>query len=95
MRLRTLALLAALGFSGAVTLTLMLALPPLMSAREDVPRVTAAMFTISYSCAVIVPVISGLVWDASGIPAVAFVPIAACNILLIALAPTVRVRAGV
>jgi CP family cyanate transporter-like MFS transporter len=81
---------AMLGFSGAVTLTLMLALPPLLSAPEDVPRVTAAMFTISYSCAVIVPVISGLGWDASGIPAAAFVPIALCNVLLIALAPGIR-----
>jgi CP family cyanate transporter-like MFS transporter len=84
---------AALGFSGAVTLTLMLALPVLTSAPEDVPRVTAAMFTISYSCAVIVPVISGFIWDTSGIPAAAFVPIALCNVLLIALAPGVRVRA--
>jgi CP family cyanate transporter-like MFS transporter len=83
---------AALGFSGAVTITLMLALPPLLSAREDVPRVTAAMFTISYSCAVIVPVISGLIWDASGIPAAAFVPIALCNVLLIVFAPSVRTR---
>jgi CP family cyanate transporter-like MFS transporter len=82
---------AALGFSGAVTITLILALPPLLSAPEDVPRVTAAMFTISYSCAVIVPIISGLIWDASGIPAAAFVPIALCNILLIAFAPSVRV----
>jgi CP family cyanate transporter-like MFS transporter len=81
---------ATLGFSGAVTLTLMLALPPLLSAPEDVPRVTAAMFTISYSCAVIVPVISGFGWDASGIPAAAFVPIALCNVLLIALAPGIR-----
>jgi CP family cyanate transporter-like MFS transporter len=83
---------AALGFSGAVTITLMLALPPLMSAPEDVPRVTAAMFTISYSCAVVVPVVSGLGWDATGVPAAAFIPIALCNILLIAFAPSVRVR---
>jgi CP family cyanate transporter-like MFS transporter len=82
---------AALGFSGAVTITLMLALPPLLSAPEDVPRVTAAMFTISYSCAVIVPVISGLGWDATGIPAAAFIPIALCNILLIVFSPSVRV----
>jgi hypothetical protein len=41
---------------------------------------------------VIVPIVSGLAWDASGIPAVAFVPIALCNVLLIWLAPTVRVR---
>src|SRR5690348_2970521 len=83
---------ATLGFSGAVTLTLMLALPPLLSAPEDVPRVTAAMFTISYSCAVVVPVVSGFLWDASGVPAWAFVPIALCNVLLIALAPGIRGR---
>jgi CP family cyanate transporter-like MFS transporter len=81
---------AALGFSGAVTITLMLALPPLLSAPEDVPRVTAGMFTISYSCAVVVPIISGLIWDASGLPAAAFIPMALCNILLIAFAPSVR-----
>jgi MFS transporter, CP family, cyanate transporter len=50
------------------------------------------MFTISYSCAVVVPIISGLIWDTSGIPAAAFVPIALCNILLIVFASSVRVR---
>jgi CP family cyanate transporter-like MFS transporter len=78
---------AGLGFAGATTLTLMLALPPLLSAPDDVHRTTAAMFTISYSCAVIVPVLSGLAWDASALPGSAFIPIGLCNILLIALAP--------
>jgi len=77
---------AALGFSGAVTLTLMLTLPALVSAPEDVHRTTAAMFTISYSCAVLVPIVSGYFWDASGVPAAAFVPIGVCNFLLIGLA---------
>jgi CP family cyanate transporter-like MFS transporter len=53
---------------------------------------TAGMFTISYSCAVIVPILSGLAWDASGAPAMAFVPIGLCNFLLIGLASTVSVR---
>ena len=77
----------ALGFSGAATITLMLALPPLLSRPDDIHRMTAAMFTISYACAVIVPIISGLLWDATGIPAAAFVPIGLCNFLLIGLAP--------
>jgi len=76
---------AALGFSGAVTLTLLLAMPALLSAPDDVHRTTAAMFTISYSCAVVVPIVSGALWDASAIPATAFVPIGLCNFLLIAL----------
>jgi MFS transporter, CP family, cyanate transporter len=76
----------ALGFSGAASLTLMLTLPPLLSAPGDTHRVTAGMFTISYSCAVIVPILSGLSWDVSGIPAMAFLPIGLCNFLLIGLA---------
>jgi MFS transporter, CP family, cyanate transporter len=85
---------AALGFSGAATLTLLLTLPPLLSPPDDVHRMTAAMFTISYSCAVIVPIVSGLGWDATGWPAAAFIPIGLCNFLLIGLAPTIPRRAG-
>ncbi|HLH90950.1 MAG TPA: MFS transporter [Xanthobacteraceae bacterium] len=84
---------AALGFSGAVTLTLLLAMPALLSAPDDVHRTTAAMFTISYSCAVIVPIVSGALWDASAIPAAAFVPIALGNLMLIALPWRIRGRA--
>ncbi|MGB8138509.1 MAG: MFS transporter [Pseudolabrys sp.] len=78
------------GFAGAAILVLVLALPPLLSPPDDVHRVTAAMFTISYSCAVIVPVISGLVWDLSGIPSMAFLPIALCGLLLVILAPAIN-----
>ena len=79
-----------MGFTAAGILVLALALPPLLAAPDDVHRVTAAMFTISYSCAVIVPVISGALWDLSGIPALAFLPIALCGILLIVLAPAIN-----
>jgi CP family cyanate transporter-like MFS transporter len=82
----------ALGFSGAASLTLLLALPPLLSAPGDTHRMTAGMFTISYSCAVIVPILSGLFWDASGVPAMAFIPIGLCNFVLIGLASTMRKR---
>lgn len=79
-----------MGFTAAGILVLALALPPLLAAPDDVHRVTAAMFTISYSCAVIVPVISGALWDLSGIPALAFLPIALCGILLAVLAPAIN-----
>jgi CP family cyanate transporter-like MFS transporter len=78
------------GFANAVILILILALPPLLSASDDVHRVTAAMFTISYSCAVIVPVISGVAWDLSGTASLAFAPIAICGIILIILAPAIN-----
>ena len=78
------------GFAAAAILILALALPPLLSPSTDVHRVTAAMFTISYSCAVIVPVMSGLLWDFSGVAAMAFLPLAVCGILLVILAPAIN-----
>jgi len=83
---------ALVGFSASAVLILMLALPPLLSAPEDVPRMAAGMFTISYSCAVIVPIASGLVWDATGVPATGFVPIAVAALLIIVFAPTLRLH---
>jgi CP family cyanate transporter-like MFS transporter len=86
---------AVQGFAGAAILILALALPPLLSPPDDVHRLTAAMFTISYSCAVIVPVISGILWDLSGIAAFAFLPIGLAGILLVILAPAINhVRAA-
>jgi CP family cyanate transporter-like MFS transporter len=78
------------GFAAAAILILVLALPPLLSPPDDVHRVTAAMFTISYSCAVIVPVISGMAWDITGVASLAFAPIAACGILLVILSPAIN-----
>ena len=77
-----------IGFSTASVLILILALPPLLSRQEDVPRMAAGMFTISYSCAVIVPIVSGIAWDLTGLPAVAFVPMALIALLMIGLAST-------
>jgi MFS transporter, CP family, cyanate transporter len=77
-----------IGVSTASILILVLALPPLLTRHEDVPRMAAGMFTISYSCAVVVPVLSGIVWDSTGLPATAFVPMAMIALLTIGLAPT-------
>ncbi len=78
-----------IGFAAAAILILVLALPPLLSPPDDVHRVTAAMFTISYSCAVIVPIISGMLVDITTIAGMAFLPIAICGILLVILAPAI------
>ncbi len=78
------------GFAAASILILVLALPALLSPPDDVHRVTAAMFTISYSCAVVVPVLSGIAWDWSGMAALAFLPIGLCGLLLTVLAPAIN-----
>jgi CP family cyanate transporter-like MFS transporter len=78
-----------IGFAAAFILILALALPPLLAAPDDVHRLTAAMFTISYGVAVIVPVLSGAIWDLTQTPASAFAPTALCGILLMLLAPAI------
>ena len=78
------------GFCAASILILMLAMPPLLAPPEDVHRVSAAMFTISYSCAVITPIFSGLLWDMTGAAWTAFVPLGVCAVVLMAIAPTIR-----
>jgi len=81
---------AVIGFSASSILILALALPPLLAPPDDVHRITAAMFTVSYSCAVVVPVLSGMLWDTSGLAAMAFLPIAVCGIILVLLAPAIN-----
>jgi CP family cyanate transporter-like MFS transporter len=83
---------AVWGCFGAAVLILVLALPPLISSSEDVHRVSASMFTISYSCAVIVPIISGAFWDLSGWALAPMIPIVVCMLVLIGLAPTIVLR---
>ena len=48
-------------------------------------RMAGGMFAISYTIAVIVPVICGAVWDLTGVPWTAFLPVGACAITLTAL----------
>jgi CP family cyanate transporter-like MFS transporter len=87
-------IVAAAGLIGvAITFSfvLILALPPMLSAPGDVHRLAAGMFTISYSTAVIVPTLSGLVWDLTGMPGSAFAPIAVCAVMLAAVAPTLPI----
>src|ERR1700736_166257 len=78
-----------LGFAAGGTFVLMLALPPLLSPPHDVHRVSAAMLTLAYACAVIVPILSGLAWDITGRGALAFLPIGACALVVMALAPSI------
>ena len=83
---------ALLGFCCGGILTLALALPPLLCASEDVAATSAAVFTLSYGCAILVPIVSGSAWDLTGIPRLAFLPIAGCAVLLMVLAARFEFR---
>lgn len=81
-----LAAAALIGFSCAVVLTLVLTLPALLVAPDDVPRMSAGVFTIGYGIAMLVSILGGIVWDVSGNPAFAFIPIAVAALPVIFLA---------
>jgi MFS transporter, CP family, cyanate transporter len=82
-----------LGCANAVALVLALALPAMLGAPEDVHRLSAAMFTISFPCAVLFPILGGYAWDATGIAALAFAPIALGGAAIVALARGLPVSA--
>jgi MFS transporter, CP family, cyanate transporter len=71
-----------LGATAAVPFVLALALPAALSAPGDVHRTAAGMFSISYAGAVIVPIISGAIWDLSGAAWSAFVPLGLCTVVM-------------
>lgn len=85
----TVAMAGLLGFACAGILVLALAVPPLLRPPGDVARISAAVFTVSYSLGMITAVISGVLWDATGVPASAFVPIGLCAALILFLPATI------
>jgi len=74
-----------MGFASAITFAVILALPPLLSPPGDAHRTAAGMFTISYSCAVAIPTVSGALWDLTGLPWMSFVPLGLCAVTLTVL----------
>lgn len=78
------------GFFCAITLTLGLSMPALIAASEDIPRVSAALFTISYLCAFFIPTLGGISWDLTGVAATAFMPAGLCGILIVVLGATLK-----
>jgi CP family cyanate transporter-like MFS transporter len=81
----TIAWTAMVGFANAAALIIGLTLPPLLCRADDVARTAAGTFTISYGSAVVLAVLGGALWDTIGIPALAFLPIAAASLVLVAI----------
>jgi CP family cyanate transporter-like MFS transporter len=76
---------ALVGFTCAVGLTLVLTLPALLVAPDDVPRKSAGMFTIGYGIAMLISIVSGMVWDITGNAAFAFVPVGLAVVPMVVL----------
>ena len=63
-----------LGFSTALAFVVVLTLPPRLAAPGDVHRMSAAIFTLQYATAFVLPLVAGALWDATGQASLAFVP---------------------
>lgn len=79
-----------IGMCCAFTLTLSLSAPALVAAPGDVHRMSAAVFTISYLSAFFIPTLGGISWDVTGVAATAFLPAAACGVVIAVLGATLR-----
>jgi MFS transporter, CP family, cyanate transporter len=76
---------AFIGVATAMTFTPIMTLPPILSTPADLPRTAAGMLTIAYACAIIVPTICGALWDLTGRPWTAFLPLCLCAAALTVL----------
>lgn len=81
---------AVFGFTAAGTLVCVLALPPLIAPAAGVHSMSAAMFTITYTCSFGVPLIAGAAWDATHTPWVAFSPVAVAGVAMAGFALLLR-----
>jgi CP family cyanate transporter-like MFS transporter len=63
-----------LGFAAALAFIVALTLPPRLAAAGDVHRMSAAIFTVQYGTAFVLPLIAGTLWDLTGVAALAFAP---------------------
>lgn len=85
-----LAAIGVIGFLCAFVLGLSLALPPLLAGPDDVHRLSAGMFTITYPVTVLVPVLGGLAWDLTHRPAIVFATSFCAALAVIAVVSTIR-----
>jgi CP family cyanate transporter-like MFS transporter len=86
----TVACAGFLGFLGAFVMTGGFALPALLTTPENVARLSAAMFTVSYGEALVISVLSGAAWDLAGSARFAFLPIALSAVPLLIVPNLIR-----
>ena len=82
---------ALAGFAGAVLLTLAFALPSLLGQAAEVPRLSAAMFTVSYGLAMAAALLAGQLWKLTGVHVLAFLPFVLAAVSVMLLGGTLKV----
>ena len=80
-----------LGFAAALAFIVVLTLPPRLAAAGDVHRMSAAVFTVQYGVAFVVPLTAGALWDATGLAVLAFAPGVAATVAMAWLVLPLRI----
>jgi CP family cyanate transporter-like MFS transporter len=78
---------AVLGGCSAATLVIALALPPILAAPTEVPRLAAGVLAVGYSTVWLGLLVTGAIWDATHVPGAAFGPAALAGGLVLLLGP--------
>jgi CP family cyanate transporter-like MFS transporter len=81
-----------LGFAAALAFIVTLTLPPRLAAPGDVHRMSAAVFTVQYGTAFVLPLIAGSLWDLTGVAALAFAPGVVATAVMAWLALSLRLQ---
>jgi MFS transporter, CP family, cyanate transporter len=81
-----------LGFFLAITLVLMLALPPLLAEPGGVHRLSAGMFSMGYLMAFTLSLVGGALWDLTHVTVISFFPVAAGAVTIFAAASVLPVE---
>jgi CP family cyanate transporter-like MFS transporter len=81
-----------LGFAAALAFIVALTLPPRLAASGDVARMSAAVFTVQYGTAFVLPLVAGSLWDLTGVAALAFAPGVAATAVMAWLALSLRLQ---
>lgn len=85
-----------LGACSGFALVFCLSLPPNLSPRGEVHRLSAGMFAIGYSYSFAASLVGGVAWDLSRAPAASFLPVGLGALTILGAASWLRVpRAGV
>lgn len=78
------------GFTSAIGLVMIIALPPMLTHQSNVHRLSAGMFTIGYTGSFLGTLAGGVLWDDTHVPATAFIPVAAGAFLVALIGGALR-----
>lgn len=80
------------GFTSAIGLSMIIALAPMLTDQRNVHRLSAGAFTVGYLGSFVGTLFGGVLWDATHVPAMAFIPVGVGAALVALLGGTLRIR---